>query len=484
MRKPIGDPHFTRCLMAVALTIALATPALAQRNALNLTVEAIPSTALLTWNPIPGAAGYIIWRQAPHEDDISTLDERDVSQSAYETYKDRLLLAGRYAYQVAAVPPGGGEYLAFSDKVWVTISEDRDEEEVDEAQLTIIGPKDPKVRENSTEAVGEYTVVVAANGSVATNAVTAIEDWGEGHLFTWEDGLLAFINPPDYEHPLDRQGRNVYRVRLTATPASDDADSDYAARMLVRVTVRNVADVTVNICDRTPVVVTAITNKIRANLTARGQDEGYPGCENVTPGQMNRLRHLTLGRRHPVTALQANDFADLSNLRTLQIRSQPDLTALPTGVFDGLRNLKSLSIENTALTTLPEGLFDDLASLEVLSLNANQFATLPEGVFDGLSPTVTTIFLNRNYLEDVPADFLDGVSAALEYVSIIQEDGYAWDYYYTATSTLECHMFNLGPTAPGTRRCLVTGEGISSCVIVPAGVGPLDCREDPITDPE
>ena len=481
------------CLLAALFALTTLTPqAQAQeKGGLHLNVETTPGAALLTWNLLPWASLYQIAREEPGYPlrVVKTINAADASGSGkFGAYKDDLeptgLPPGDYSYLVRAVSRDGAQEEA-SNRVAVTIV-DRVVEEGDadkpDVKLVIVGPKDPKFRENRTDPVGGYRVEYD-DGSAAADAHIAIDDYGDGHLFEWDGLELSFLEPPDYENPQDMRGRNVYRVRLLASTEHPFADTDHHtvedrddrrnARLLVRVIVRNVADITVNICDRTPGVRIAILNKIKANMLSRGKTGGYPDCTEVTPNQMNRLRHLSIVREEAVNQLQANDFADLPNLEALHIRRQPGLSELPVDIFAGLRKLDSLMISNTGLWTLPPGIFDNLDNLHVLNLSSNRFPGLPEGVFDGLPDTVEAIFMDGNFLATVPDDFLDGVGPALSLVTLVPR---TWRHAIDPdiASHLFCHMEALGPTWHERGRCLITGD-FENCVHVEAGATPPVC---------
>ena len=73
-----------------------------------------------------------------------------------------------------------------------------------------------------------YTILTAAEGSFAEDS----------EVFTIDPntGLLSFINPPDFENPLDQGGDNVYQVDIVATSGTQ------SVVQLIDVTVTDVAD--------------------------------------------------------------------------------------------------------------------------------------------------------------------------------------------------------------------------------------------------
>ena len=129
-----------------------------------------------------------------------------------------------------------------------------------------------------------------------------------------------------------------------------------------------VTDVTVNICDRTDAVETAILAD-----SATGSD-----CTMVTAGELAAITSLDLSS---ITSLQAGDFAGLTGITTLDL-SFNSLTTLPSGVFAGLSMLTTLNLNNNTLSALEADVFSDLSALTTLNLSGNSsLNTLPADVF-------------------------------------------------------------------------------------------------------
>ena len=160
---------------------------------------------------------------------------------------------------------------------------------------------------------------------------------------------------------------------------------------------------TVNICDRTPQVRSAILEAIDA-------DE----CAAVNSDEMASVGVLTLHDEH-LTALAGGDFAGLTSLQILRLQRN-QLTTLPAGVFDSLTSLQYLFLYDNQLTALPVGVFDDVTSLQELWLDGNQLTTLPDGVFDGLT-NLQTLILRRNCLTALPDSVFDSL-ISLEALSL------------------------------------------------------------------
>ncbi len=165
-------------------------------------------------------------------------------------------------------------------------------------------------------------------------------------------------------------GANAIEVVVTA---ADSSTQTYG------LTVTRDAPPTVNICDRTAQVVTAILAAINPT----------PACDSVPETALAGIRSLSLILAG-ISSLASGDFTGLSALVTLTLNAN-DLTTLPADVFNGLSALETLSLSDNDLTTLPTGVFDDLSALESLSLNGNAFTTLPDGVFDDVLDTLGAI---------------------------------------------------------------------------------------------
>ena len=98
--------------------------------------------------------------------------------------------------------------------------------------LSISGPTDTVYPENGRDAVATYTLA----GTNAASATWSLEGDDAGD-FTINDGVLRFINSPDFEMAADANGDNIYMVTVKA---SDGTDMDTHE---VTVTVIDVAEV-------------------------------------------------------------------------------------------------------------------------------------------------------------------------------------------------------------------------------------------------
>ena len=208
----------------------------------------------------------------------------------------------------------------------------------------------------------------------------------------------------------------------------------------------------VNICDRTEQVRDAIRSS-------------FP-CDEVTHAWLSSIKELRLHDRE-ITALTAEDFADLSNLTYLDLRRNY-VRVLPEGVFDDLTNLEKLYLGSPflrevpydafanspnleeldlyassltkapaawfakrtslkrvmlggmKLTELPDDPFEGLSNLEFLDLGGNELTDLPDGTFDGLT-SLEQLYLDDNPLTRASAVWFEDLSS-LEELQITLND--------------------------------------------------------------
>ena len=76
----------------------------------------------------------------------------------------------------------------------------------------IEGPRNLQYPENSTAPVATYEAVDPEGTAISWQ----IEDSDAEHFQISEDGVLTFVNPPDYENPVDFRLNNTYEIRLIA----------------------------------------------------------------------------------------------------------------------------------------------------------------------------------------------------------------------------------------------------------------------------
>ena len=107
----------------------------------------------------------------------------------------------RYAVVVTATDPSGA---ADSIQVTINVTDVHD-------PVRITGVSSVRYAENGSEPVASFTAFDEA-GHVITWSVGGDDD----HLFTIEDGVLAFRQPPNYENPQSASESNVYRVTVEA----------------------------------------------------------------------------------------------------------------------------------------------------------------------------------------------------------------------------------------------------------------------------
>ena len=170
--------------------------------------------------------------------------------------------------------------------------------------------------------------------------------------------------------------------------------------------IKQVAHVSVTICDRTAAVIDAILSRI----------SGASNCSEVTSTQLAAITSLNLRSRN-ISSLNEGDFDGLISLTGLDL-GRNDLSTLPDGIFDQLTSLTELFLSyNDDLVTLPDGIFDQLTSLTDLSLSGNDLVTLPDGIFDQLT-SLTGLWLSDNDLVTLP----DGIFDQLTSLNVLDLD--------------------------------------------------------------
>ena len=163
--------------------------------------------------------------------------------------------------------------------------------------------------------------------------------------------------------------------------------------------VKVVAHVSMNICDRTAVVMNAILSKI----------PGTNDCAEVTSTQLAAITGTLSLNSKNISSLKVGDFDGLISLASLNLWRN-NLATLPEDIFDELTSLTSLDLSENALVTLPDSIFDELSSLDVLGLGKNDLVTLPDSIFDELS-SLEGLYLNGNDLVTLPDGIFDALTS-------------------------------------------------------------------------
>ena len=119
--------------------------------------------------------------------------------------------------------------------------------------------------EGDTAPVEAFTAVDPEGESITwTKSGTDVDD------FTLEDGVLKFVNTPDYENPTDIDQNNTYSVTVSASDGTDGGDASDPSTQTLRITILNLEEPgTVDLSQRQPQVANALT----ATLTDPDADE-------------------------------------------------------------------------------------------------------------------------------------------------------------------------------------------------------------------
>ena len=207
----------------------------------------------------------------------------------------------------------------------------------------------------------------------------------------WEENIISTTATP-YRNDRIREER--FRLKSEAYGLVHDrlrSEMPVDASSLVK----PVAHMSMNICDRTALVMDAILSRIPATND----------CSEVTSTQLAAITNtLDLSFKN-ISSLKAGDFDGLVSLTGLDLRHN-HLSLLPDGIFDELTSLTGLWLRYNLLSTLPDGLFDKLTSLTGLDLGRNDLSKLPDGIFDVLT-SLMELRLYYNELSTLPAGIFD-----------------------------------------------------------------------------
>ncbi|XP_011694284.1 PREDICTED: probable G-protein coupled receptor 125 [Wasmannia auropunctata] len=97
---------------------------------------------------------------------------------------------------------------------------------------------------------------------------------------------------------------------------------------------------------------------------------------------LTNLRRLDLSK-NKIKSIGEDSFNGLENLERLDL-SQNQISSIDSYAFKKLPNLKKLDLSGNKITALAPSLFHDLLALDRLRLNENSLTTLKEGTFHGL----------------------------------------------------------------------------------------------------
>ena len=270
--------------------------------------------------------------------------------------------------------------------------------------------------DQTNSATQKFEVVVKNTAPVVDKGLTDQIAFS-GNAFTYTFPADAFSDADDDALTYTSRGQPAW---LTFTPSSRTfsgsptntdgspftitvtADDGKGSRVQASFTLT----IPIGICSRTSQIQTAILSVI----------DGIDQCAHVTEEHLAEIVDSLDLRSQSITALQANDFSDMHNLRILNFYDN-DLTTLPSEVFYSLSNLRFLSLDSNSLSELPSEVFYSLPNLRFLSLNNNALTDLPVDVFSMLSnlQTLGLIAIDKDDDNDgltaLPAGVFSGLSS-------------------------------------------------------------------------
>ena len=99
--------------------------------------------------------------------------------------------------------------------------------------------------------------------------------------------------------------------------------------------------------------------------------------------------------------------AQLESLTAFNIVGRPRLTSLKSGDFAGMTNITRLDLQRNSLEELPADIFDGLDAVTDLRIGRNNLTDLPAGIFAGL-PNLATLTADGNYFTSIESEWFDG----------------------------------------------------------------------------
>ena len=291
-----------------------------------------------------------------------------------------------------------------------------------EVQITPVGAGHATVTvtasDQTNSATQKFEVVVKNTAPVVYKGLTDQTAFS-GNAFTYTFPADAFSDADNDALTYTSSGQPAWLTftpssrTFSGTPTNTDgspftitvtADDSKGSRVQARFTLT----IPIGICSRTSQIQTAILSVI----------DGIDNCAHVTEEHLAGIVDSLDLRSQSITALQANDFSGMHNLRILNFYDN-DLTTLPSEVFYSLSNLRFLSLDSNRLSELPSEVFYSLSNLRFLSLNNNALTDLPVDVFSRLSnlQALGLIAIDKDVDDDndgltaLPAGVFSGLSS-------------------------------------------------------------------------
>ena len=133
------------------------------------------------------------------------------------------------------------------------------------------------------------------------------------------------------------------------------------------------------------------------------QDQGI--CDRTLEVQLSIEDWL--GTASQVQRVKTYTDAQLESLTGFSVKDQPQLTTLKSGDFAGMPNIANLDLQRNSLEELPADIFDGLDAVKDLRIGRNNLTDLPAGIFAGL-PSLATLTADGNYFTSIDSDWFDG----------------------------------------------------------------------------
>ena len=147
--------------------------------------------------------------------------------------------------------------------------------------------------------------------------------------------------------------------------------------------------------------VSGIESKNGLSRVLNAQDQGI--CDRTLEVQLSIEDWLNAQG----TACEDYTDAQLESLTGFSVKDQPQLTTLKSGDFAGMPNIANLDLQRNSLEELPADIFDGLDAVKDLRIGRNNLTDLPAGIFAGL-PSLATLTADGNYFTSIDSDWFDG----------------------------------------------------------------------------
>ncbi|WP_297433010.1 VCBS domain-containing protein, partial [Sulfurimonas sp.] len=224
--------------------------------------------------------------------------------------------------------------------------------------------------------------VIQVTSTDASNVTYSLENGLDSALFTLNDttGTLSFIQPPNYEHPLDQGSDNQYNVNITATDTHGNSTTETLSIYINNINdqpIVNNVDITVSedsltsIPDDSGINVLSYSGTLNVNDEDTTDTHTFSKVENADLGLTVTLPQTD---SHLLSLYQAAQAGSSTAFSALQGAFENVLqTSLATALLGSSNTLTTLAQDIQATTNMTE-LNNVLTNSSVLDLSEVQDA--------------------------------------------------------------------------------------------------------------